>query len=682
MNKLALATIIITPRERYAIAARNLESIYRNTPKHYPVISVLGGATPSVSQHLSALCAAYGYELILKPEFLTPNEARNIGIAKATTRYIIFIENDVVVEENWIDALIQCAEEENADCVSPLCLIGEPLNRNVHSFGGKLVFENDLLREKHHLGPICLKKYPVELKRLESDYSEFHCALVRRSVFNQIGLLDENIKGAAEHIDLALHMRKLNCRGFSEPRAVVSYLPADYTLADVGTYALRWSLAWYYPTMKHLAEKWSLSSRSLLFSDYHSSFMELRERCLLKQEWPNEKLPTQAKDMTVAQTITQLFRQMSNLGYSLDVQGKIQNAYQIACELFAASFRASGKTFIAHLVGTGSILASFGANPAVISAGMLHAAYQSGRFPAGIESINAMRRWLKRRIGGAVENLVYQYSWLKLDDALKYQSENNDDMPVEMAHVILIRIANAIEDRIDGHARFSPLEWLQKSNDGISQWLDVFDAIGKRLGMSGLVSILKETVEISKTDRDSEIKPISAFNYSIQLDTGCMHPLPARNILHPEMTRTIHQQNHFSPASYHLNIRNIVSYEGRKSQVSHHKDHVRLVLDPEPWSYSARLPIEKNPRIASEQRMLIEIMLHVECGSMGVLLLERGSTKHLIAPEQNINETNAPVKVCFEIDSLEEAENIVIRSWPNDKGQVMGKIFSVKLMSA
>jgi hypothetical protein len=73
-----LATIIVTARERYSIVPRTLDCLYQNTPAEYLVIYIAGGTTPSVSEYLSTTCEKYGYELILKPDFLTPNSARNI----------------------------------------------------------------------------------------------------------------------------------------------------------------------------------------------------------------------------------------------------------------------------------------------------------------------------------------------------------------------------------------------------------------------------------------------------------------------------------------------------------------------------------------------------------------------------------------------------------------------------
>ena len=59
-----------------------------------------------------------------------------------------------------------------------------------------------------------------------------------------------------------------------------------------------------------------------------------------------------------AQTNLQLLSQMQDAGYAAAEVDRVRAAYAAVLPLFAAHFRGSGKPFLAHLVGTASILAT------------------------------------------------------------------------------------------------------------------------------------------------------------------------------------------------------------------------------------------------------------------------------------------------------------------------------------
>src|SRR5205807_4084116 len=111
-------------------------------------------------------------------------------------------------------------------------------------------------------------------------------------------------------------------------------------------------------------------------------------------------------------------------------------------QLIAGCFRGSGRPFLDHLVGTASILASYGASPAVLAGTLHHASYSHGRFPEEVRGASAMRRWLRRRVGDAAEEVAFAYATL---DQVKYDDQDLEALPIDTANAILIRIANAIE---------------------------------------------------------------------------------------------------------------------------------------------------------------------------------------------------------------------------------------------
>ena len=75
-----------------------------------------------------------------------------------------------------------------------------------------------------------------------------------------------------------------------------------------------------------------------------------------------------------AQTNIQLLNQLHRANYTADDLHLVRTAYELAMRLFCGQFRASGKTFIAHLVGTASVLGSLRVGAALIAVGLLHAA--------------------------------------------------------------------------------------------------------------------------------------------------------------------------------------------------------------------------------------------------------------------------------------------------------------------
>ena len=111
--------------------------------------------------------------------------------------------------------------------------------------------------------------------------------------------------------------------------------------------------------------------------------------------------PNKRRDMQhYAQTITQLLSQLQRDGYSLTELGLVGNAYKLAVSLFTGLYRPSGKTFIAHLVGTASILSSLHAAPKVVAAGLVHAAYSHGDFGGWSKGISSARRREVRNVLG------------------------------------------------------------------------------------------------------------------------------------------------------------------------------------------------------------------------------------------------------------------------------------------
>jgi GT2 family glycosyltransferase len=259
-----LATIVVVPREGFGFALASLGSIYERTAPPFRLVYVDGGSPPRIRRGLETAAREHGFRLIRSERYLSPNQSRNLGAREVTTRYLVFIDNDVIVKHGWLEALIERAEESGAWIVGPLYLIGPPEEEIVHMAGGDAaIYEargGRYLREQHRAMRRRLPDVVATLASGPSEVMEFHCMLVRADAWRRIGPLDEALLSAMEHLDFCLLARAAGGRIVFEPRSVVAYLPpSPAAWSDVPYLLLRWSEAWNRASLAHFRAKWCLA---------------------------------------------------------------------------------------------------------------------------------------------------------------------------------------------------------------------------------------------------------------------------------------------------------------------------------------------------------------------------------------------------------------------------------------
>jgi hypothetical protein len=155
--------------------------------------------------------------------------------------------------------------------------------------------------------------------------------------------------------------------------------------------------------------------------------------------------------ITYGQTNLQLFNQLRVSGYSADETALVRDAYRLAMRLFTGCFRPSGKPFLVHAVGAASLLSALRAPASVVAAGLLHAAYTHGEFGTGWRGISmAKRRHVRRAVGFEVEDLAARYTALRWNKrTMPHILEELGGLSALEQHVVLIRLANELEDHLD-----------------------------------------------------------------------------------------------------------------------------------------------------------------------------------------------------------------------------------------
>jgi len=492
-------TIIVVPRERFSVSQASLESIYRNTKMPFELVYVDGGSPAYVQNYLQAKAAEQDFHLHRTDHFLSPNQARNLGVQHARGRYVVFVDNDVLVAPGWLEALTACAEETGASIVAPLYFIGKPEKRILHMAGGDLHVEDRdngiYMAERHRFANRLLSEVEDRIKRERCGFAEFHCMLVRKQVLDELGPLDEKLYSTPEHIDLCYSVELAGGSTWLEPDAQVTYrADAPFLLSDIPYFELRWSDDWNNRSMSHFEKKWNLVPECPMFDKTFRGWVKrYGQQLTLSGNRKKQMAMTDATTGT-AQTNIQLYHQCMALEYGdLDLVA-LRDSYRLAQAWFNGLYRGCGRPFLVHLIGTASILARHGAPVSLVTAGMLHSVYEFGALGIGGRGItDEKRRYVAHKTNPGIEILLCNYASIDwYGKGFTELEENLDDMPLLIARVLLLRMANELEERHDRSLAFFAKK--NASTDFLEPWFPLFRKVAERIGASGLYEELSDAV--------------------------------------------------------------------------------------------------------------------------------------------------------------------------------------------
>jgi hypothetical protein len=196
-----------------------------------------------------------------------------------------------------------------------------------------------------------------------------------------------------------------------------------------------------------------------------------------------------------AQTNLQLYNQLRQAEYAESDLAVVRRAYELSMRLFTGQFRSTGKPFLAHLVGTASVLAAFGARPAVTTAGLLHAAYASGDFGGGTKLVTTERRQVLREAAGdEVENLVERFTHFPWScDSITQLRGRLDGLSPTEVDLVFMRLANTLEDYLDlGMSYSRKAQNANQADHYLELTTQIADALGFAQQAAALESAFKE----------------------------------------------------------------------------------------------------------------------------------------------------------------------------------------------
>jgi hypothetical protein len=261
MTEAPSVTIGFVPRDRFCLASRALERLLDRTAKPFHLIVVDADIPAVFRDPLERLLEGMPDAMILRAgDAVSSNAARNLVIQKCRTDYLCLIENDVLVEEGWLEALVAACQEHPADVAAPLLLEPRGPADKVHFDDrlGHIMRDPSTGRLK-----ILPRETPLETDRgaarRVTDFVEMHCVLFRRKSFERIGLFDEGQSGSRSEVDLSLSLRAAGVLTVLEPGSQVTFMAPPPVHPEERSYYLRyWDHEGNAADHRNIEARWNL----------------------------------------------------------------------------------------------------------------------------------------------------------------------------------------------------------------------------------------------------------------------------------------------------------------------------------------------------------------------------------------------------------------------------------------
>jgi hypothetical protein len=523
-----LVTIVVSFRERWRFTASAIAGIIQNTTGACRILLLDSGMPQNIRDEVQPYYESGAIDIVDVGQGTLPNHGRALIAPRVTSKYAVFIDNDVIVMPDWLDKLLECAEATGAGIVGPLYLWGHDGQPDlVHMAGGDLAIaqENGRLRmaDTHRHSMQKLADIEPSLCRETCDFAEYHCLLMRREVYSAEGMFDRDIVTIHEHIHASLMAREMGYDTWLEPGSKVKYLSfAPWLTGEMADFRNRWALTTAASSLTHFAKRWDVVDDAE-FRDRIGQFLLLHFSRADLLDPRSGMTATRDRVMTRAD-LQQNFSGLALLaqarGCTMDEILMLARSYRVAIDLCNGMFRPCGRPFVNHLVGTASVLLFYGCSLQTAVAGMLHAAFSHGRRPRSPETDGEINSQIARL--GGVGNRAAKVAQLydrrtSIYSNLANKAVDCSRLPIGLAELYLLEAANDVDmhlslevatagrsDAISGHT----LAYCQQ----------VIETIGLPALAATLSAVREEPVDLPRVRFNNE------FTGSFLLEQGRISP--------------------------------------------------------------------------------------------------------------------------------------------------------------
>jgi GT2 family glycosyltransferase len=216
-DRFARVSIIIPTRDAPEVFGRCLKSIFERTS--YPDFEVIVMDNETTDERSLLLMEEYPVRRILFPGPFNFSRANNQGAAVATGEFLVFLNNDTeVITDDWLQHLVYYAEQPEVGAAGALLAYED---RTVQHAGVALGIRGTADHTMRRF-PLDVDGYAGSLVcAREVSAVTGACLMIRTTLFEEVGGLNEHFFTAYQDVDLCLRLRARGLRVICTPRALL-----------------------------------------------------------------------------------------------------------------------------------------------------------------------------------------------------------------------------------------------------------------------------------------------------------------------------------------------------------------------------------------------------------------------------------------------------------------------------
>ena len=255
--------IIIPTFNQEMYTVQCLKSLRRFTKQPYRIVWVDNGSSYESRKRVLIELKDHKYLTIWLSERIGFIKAVNIALKHCHHDYVVILNNDTEVTENWLDLLMfPLVHSDRIIASGPLTTRNtshQDLEQMKTILPELLTISNEHLINIHYLQKK-LSELFVDTRYVTVEKLAFFCTVFKRAIFDEIGLLDERFKeGYSDDMDFSMRMRQ---KGYDLVLVPAAYVEHYHQKTFLNIYSKKEASAMLHQNRKVLHEKWQSTESS------------------------------------------------------------------------------------------------------------------------------------------------------------------------------------------------------------------------------------------------------------------------------------------------------------------------------------------------------------------------------------------------------------------------------------